>query len=108
MRLSNIQTKFRLTIPFDKPDLNNVSYTKEAVLNAFSLDSIKNVPILDMNDSQNPIGVITGSKIKVKNNLAIVDIDATIAFGGTNETVQLNADNVVVSYEIESLGISKP
>lgn len=106
MRQSNIQTKFRFTIPFEKPDLNNVMYTREAILNAFSLDSLKNLPILNMNDGQKPIGVITDSKIQVKNNTAIVDVEAVLNFGGTNELVQLTEDGVVTSYEIESVGLA--
>ena len=43
MRTENIKVTFKIPIPVDKPDLNGVIYSKEAIRNAYK--NVKNVPI---------------------------------------------------------------
>ena len=43
MRSENIEVTFKIPIPVDKPDLNGVIYSKDAIKNAYK--NVKNVPI---------------------------------------------------------------
>lgn len=43
MRTENIEVTFKIPIPVDKPDLNGVIYSKEAIRNAYK--NVKNIPI---------------------------------------------------------------
>ena len=43
MRTENIEVTFKIPIPVDKPDLNGVVYSKEAIRNAYK--NVKNIPI---------------------------------------------------------------
>ena len=57
MRTENIKVTFKIPIPVDKPDLNGVIYSKEAIRNAYK--NVKDIPIeIPNNDSEFfPIGV---------------------------------------------------
>lgn len=57
MRTENIEVTFKIPIPVDKPDLNGVIYSKEAIRNAYK--NVKNIPIeMPNNDGEFfPIGV---------------------------------------------------
>lgn len=57
MRTENIKVTFKIPIPVDKPDLNGVIYSKEAIRNAYK--NIKDIPIeMPNNDGEFfPIGV---------------------------------------------------
>jgi len=57
MRSENIEVTFKIPIPVDKPDLNGVIYSKDAIKNAYK--NVKNVPIEIPNDKGKflPIGV---------------------------------------------------
>ena len=49
MRAENIEVTFKIPIPVDKPDLNGVIYSKDAIKNAYK--NVKNVPIEIPNDA---------------------------------------------------------
>ena len=57
MRAENIKVTFKIPIPVDKPDLNGVIYSKEAIRNAYK--NVKDIPIeMPNNDGQFfPIGI---------------------------------------------------
>ena len=51
MRTENIKVTFKIPIPVDKPDLNGVIYSKEAIRNAYK--NVKDIPIeMPNNDGQ--------------------------------------------------------
>lgn len=62
MRTENIEVTFKIPIPVDKPDLNGVVYSKEAIRNAYK--NVKDIPIEMPNDSGQfiPIGVARESR----------------------------------------------
>ena len=43
MRSESIEVTFKIPIPVDKPDLNGVIYSKEAIRNAYK--NVKDIPI---------------------------------------------------------------
>ena len=57
MRPESIEVTFKIPIPVDKPDLNCVIYSKEAIRNAYK--NVKDIPIeMPCSDGQLlPIGV---------------------------------------------------
>ena len=57
MRTENIEVTFKIPIPVDKPDLNGIVYSKEAIRNAYK--NVKDIPIeIPNKDGQFlPIGV---------------------------------------------------
>ncbi len=57
MKLESIEVTFKIPISVDKPDLNSVVYSKEAIRNAYK--NVKDIPIeMPCSDGQLlPIGV---------------------------------------------------
>lgn len=87
MRAENIEVTFKIPIPVDKPDLNGVIYSKDAIKNAYK--NVKNVPIEIPNDKGEllPIGVCQEAElIEDENGMHIKGI-GIIWHGGTEETV---------------------
>lgn len=62
MRVENIEVTFKIPVPVDKPDLNGITYSKEAIKNAYK--NVKSIPIEIPNEKGEfvPIGV-PGSRI---------------------------------------------
>lgn len=111
MRTENIDVKFTMSFPVDKPDRNNVIYTKDCVFNAFK-QSLKDIPIVfrgnNIKDGCTPIGIVNDSKLieyDEKNQVAKIEIDGKIRFGGTECIVDIE-NNIVNSMKITGLGIS--
>lgn len=106
MRTENIKVTFKIPIPVDKPDLNGVIYSKEAIRNAYK--NVKNIPIeMPSNDGQFfPIGVAQEVElIEDENGMHITGI-GLIWHGGTEESVEM-IDGKVTGFHVSGIGISK-
>lgn len=111
MRTENINVKFTMSFPVDKPDRNNVIYTKNCVFNAFK-QSLEDIPIIfrgnNIDDGDTPIGVVKDSKLieyDEENQVARIEIDGEIFFGGTECMVDVK-NGIVNSMKITGIGIS--
>ena len=106
MRAENIKVTFKIPIPVDKPDLNGVIYSKEAIRNAYK--NVKDIPIeIPCSDDQLfPIGVTQEVKlIEDENGMYITGV-GLIWHGGTAESVEM-VDGKVTSFRVSGIGISK-
>lgn len=106
MRTENIKVTFKIPIPVDKPDLNGVLYSKEAIRNAYK--NVKNIPIeIPNNDGQLlPIGVAQKVElIEDENGMYITGI-GLIWYGGTDESVEIK-DGKITRFKVNGIGISK-
>ena len=127
MRTGNIEIKFILPIPVDRPDSNGNTYTKDSVLEAFDRP-LKNIGIVfmsndpergkkivgmtDKNDYkgyQHNIGFVKDSKIIEYNEITKtvnVEVTGTICYGGTIEFVDV--DNKIINrFRVDSIGFSE-
>lgn len=106
MRTENIEVTFKIPIPVDKPDLNGVIYSKEAIRNAYK--NVKNIPIeIPCNDGRFlPIGVAQEVElIEDKNGMYITGV-GLVWHGGTEESVEM-VDGKVTSFHVSGIGIAK-
>lgn len=106
MRTENIKVTFKIPIPIDKPDLNGVIYSKEAIRNAYK--NVKNIPIeIPNNDGELfPIGVAQEVElIEDKNGMYITGV-GLVWHGGTEESVEM-VNNKVTNFHVSGIGISK-
>lgn len=106
MRTENIEVTFKIPIPVDKPDLNGVIYSKEAIRNAYK--NVKNIPIeMPNNDGELfPIGVAQEVElIEDKNGMYITGV-GLVWHGGTDESVEIK-DGKVTSFKVNGIGIAK-
>ena len=106
MRTENIKVTFKIPIPVDKPDLNGVIYSKEAIRNAYK--NVKDIPIeMPNNDGQLfPIGVAQEVElIEDENGMYITGV-GLCWHGGTEESVEM-VDGKVTSFHVSGIGISK-
>ena len=106
MRTENIKVTFKIPIPVDKPDLNGVIYSKEAIRNAYK--NVKDVPIeMPNNDGEFfPIGVAQEVElIEDKNSMYITGV-GLVWYGGTEESVEIE-DGKVTSFKVNGIGIAK-
>lgn len=106
MRTENIKVTFKIPIPVDKPDLNGVIYSKEAIRNAYK--NVNNIPIeMPNNDGQFfPIGVAQEVElIEDENGMCVTGV-GLIWHGGTEESVEIK-DGKVASFKVDGIGIAK-
>lgn len=106
MRTENIKVTFKIPIPVDKPDLNGVIYSKEAIRNAYK--NVKDIPIeIPCNDGQFlPIGVAPEVElIEDKNGMYITGV-GLVWHGGTEESVEIE-EGKVTSFKVNGIGIAK-
>ena len=106
MRTENIEVTFKIPIPVDKPDLNGVIYSKEAIRNAYK--NVKDIPIeMPNNDGEFfPIGATQEVElIEDENGMYITGV-GLVWHGGTEESVKM-VDGKVTSFHVCSIGISK-
>ena len=106
MRTENIEVTFKIPIPVDKPDLNGVIYSKEAIRNAYK--NVKDVPI-EIPCSDGELFPIGGAQevelIEDKNGMYITGV-GLVWHGGTEENVEMVNDKVI-SFYVRGVGISK-
>ena len=106
MRTENIEMTFKIPIPVDKPDLNGVIYSKEAIRNAYN--NIKNIPIeIPCNNGQLiPIGITQKVElIEDENGMNITGV-GLLWHGGTEESVEIK-DGKVTNFRVIGIGITK-
>ena len=106
MRTENIKVTFKIPIPVDKPDLNGVIYSKEAIRNAYK--NVKDIPIeMPNNDGEFfPIGVAQDVElIEDENGMNIIGV-GLVWHGGTDESVEIK-DGKVTSFKVNGIGIAK-
>lgn len=106
MRTENIEVTFKIPIPVDKPNLNGVIYSKEAIRNAYK--NVKNIPIeIPCNDGRFlPIGVAQEVElIEEENDMYITGV-GLVRHGGTEESVEIVNDKVV-GFHVRGVGIAK-
>ena len=107
MRTENIKVTFKIPIPVDKPDLNGVIYSKEAIRNAYK--NVKDIPIEMPNNNGQflPIGVAQEVEfIEDKDGSMYITGVGLIWYGGTEESVEI-VDGKVTSFHVSGIGISK-
>lgn len=106
MRTENIEVTFKIPIPVDKPDLNGVIYSKEAIRNAYK--NVKDIPIeIPYNDGRFlPIGVAQEVElIEDENGMYLIGV-GFVWHGGTEESVEMVNDKVT-SFHVCGIGIAK-
>lgn len=106
MRAENIKVTFKIPIPIDKPDLNGVIYSKEAIRNACK--NVNDIPIeMSNNDGQFlPIGVAQEVEfIEDKDGTYITGV-GLVWYGGTEESVEM-INGKVTSLHVNGIGIAK-
>lgn len=104
MRTENIKVTFKIPIPIDKPDLNGVIYSREAIKNAYK--NVKDIPIeIPCSNGQFlPIGVAQEVElIEDKDGIYITGV-GLVCYGGTKESVDIK-DGKVTSFEVEGIGL---
>lgn len=106
MRTENIKVTFKIPIPVDKPDLNGVIYSKEAIRNAYK--NVKGIPIeMPNNDGRFfPIGVAQEVELIEDENSMYITGVGIIWHGGTKESVEI-VDGKVTSFHVNCIGIAK-
>ena len=105
MRTENIKVTFKIPIPVDKPDLNGVIYSKEAIRNDYK--NVKDIPIeIQNNDSEFfHIGVAQEVElIEDENGMYITGV-GIVWHGGTDESVEIK-DGKVTSFKVNGIGIA--
>ena len=97
MRTENIEVTFKIPIPVDKPDLNGVIYSKEAIRNAYK--NVKDIPIeIPCSDGQFlPIGVAQEVELIEDEDGMYVTGVGLVWHGGTDESL----DEVLKACDIE-------
>ena len=106
MRAENIKVTFKIPIPVDKPDLNGVIYSKDAIKYAYK--NVKYVPIEIPYDKGNllPIGVCQEAElIEDENGMHIKGV-GVIWHGSTEENVSIE-ENKVTSFNVTGIGFAK-
>ena len=106
MRTENIKVTFKISIPVDKPDLNSVVYSKDAIRNAYK--NVKDIPIEMLNNDGEffPIGVAQEVElIEDENGMYITGV-GLVWHGGTEESVEIK-DGKVTSFKVNGIGIAK-
>lgn len=106
MRTENIEVTFKIPIPVDKPDLNGVIYSKEAIRNAYK--NVKDVPIeIPCSDGWFlPIGATQEVElIEDENDMYITGV-GLVWYGGTEENVEIE-EGKVTSFKVNGIGIAK-
>lgn len=103
MRTKFIKTLLEIPVPIDKPDLNNVVYTEEAVKKA--CQEAKGLPIIM--HCPNGETKVVGVAENVRYESGHILVDGCIFYGGTEESVLFDDDKKIISMEIQGFGISE-
>lgn len=106
MRTENIEVTFKIPIPVDKPDLNGVIYSKEAIRNAYK--NVKDIPIEIPNNYGELFIIGVAQEVELienENGMYIAGV-GLVWHGGTEESVEMK-DGKVTSFHVRGVGISK-
>ena len=117
MRTENIKVKITIPIPFDRPDLNGVSYSKEAIERMTQQMHINNPIVFRTNEEDNPkvIGHTTGNfqeeDFDYENGVCKFTINGIIYYGGMDIVVNKfhkdeNGVAVIDDFRITGIGFS--
>ena len=117
MRTNNIKVKITIPIPFDHPDFNGVTYSKEAIERMTQQMHINDPIIFRSNEDDNPkvIGHTTGnfqeSDFDYENEVCKLTINGIIYYGGMDITVNKSHRDddgkiTIDDFEINRFGIS--
>lgn len=113
MRTNNIKVKLTIPIPYGKPDLNGVCYTKEAIENAIKNYDSK-LPILyqaNEGDSIHLFGAtdntVCSTEWDDENQVCHFTINGHIFYGGAEIVVNEIQDGEVTSFEFRGFGLSE-
>lgn len=114
MRTDNIKVTLTIPIPFNKPDLNGLVYSEQAIENVAN-NLTKNLPIIyrdkEKNMEEKVIGTTTGSSHIVtydtENQVCNLTMEGEIFFGGTECIVNEMEGNMVKDFRIAGVGLSK-
>lgn len=105
MRTDNLKCKITLRFPCEKPDRNNIVYTKKAIEKAVK-QLCGSYPIVADNNvvgaTHEPYDIIWDED----NNVYLVTINGVLFHGGTACEVNRIEDGVVQDFEIMSFGLS--
>lgn len=106
MRTENIKVTFTIPIPVDKPDLNGVIYSKEAIRNAYK--NVKDIPIeIPCHDDQF-FSIVVAQEVELiedENGMYITGV-GLVWHDGTEESVEIE-DGKVTSFKVNGIGIAK-
>ena len=103
MRTKFIRISLEIPVPIDRPDLNGVIYTEDAIRKA--CQEAEGLPIV-MYTSGNKTKVV-GVANNVRYESGNILVDGNIFYGGTEESVLFDDDKKIVSMEIQGFGISE-
>ena len=111
MRVENTKVTLTIPIPMNKPDLNGVVYTEEAVENAVN-NLKKHIPIVykKSNDDQPVvIGYTTGDchivTYDFENQVCNLTVDGIVFHSGTGIFINEIEDGKVTDFRIASIGL---
>ena len=115
MRTKNIEAKFVMSIPFDRPDENGNIYTREAVKKAICNFKNEKLPIIYRNNETDSKDEVVGTATVSpnvtwddENRICKVEIDGVIFYGGTGCIVNGMTKNFEIEdYDITCIGLSK-
>lgn len=90
-------------MPINKPDLNNVIYTEDAIKEACKKANVLPIIMYCPNGKTKVVGVTNNVKYESGHIL----VDGYIYYGGTEESVLFDDDKKIISIEIQGFGISE-
>ena len=104
MRTENIEAKFIMSIPFDKPDENGNIYTREAIEKAICDFNNNGLPLIYRNNeeysSDEVIGVVKILPDVIwddENQICKIEVDGNIFYGGTGCIVNEMLNDKVIN-----------
>ena len=112
MRVENAKVKITIPIPIDKPDVNGIVYTEEAVSNAINNLQSK-LPILFKENAESDEKVIgaTGTQCIVSwdsdNQVCKLTVDGVLFYSGAEIIVnEMTNDGKITDFRIASIGLT--
>lgn len=101
MRTKFIKTSLEIPVSINKPDLNNVLYTEDAIKKACENANGQPIIMYSPGGETKIIGIANNVTYKSGHIL----VDGTIFYGGTEESVLFD-DKKIISMSIQGFGIS--
>lgn len=97
----------KMPLPVNKPDLNGIVYSRQALPKAFA--NASNLPIeLIQNDGVSiPVGIVTNAEYIEDENGDYAYVTGVLWHGGTQESVIFDDKHIVVDMNITGVGLTK-